>query len=198
MRGLHTIIFIGSQGSGKGTQARRLKEYMEKEGHDTQTFLFSMGEGFRAFAKNEGLTQRLVGERLSRGEMLPVFLPIWLWTRLFIENVRGQEHIIFDGSPRTGFEAEVLDTAFEFYDRKQVTVLRLDVSRGEIMRRLTSRGREDDTEEAIQERLSWYEDHINPALEFFKSNPRYEVVSINGEQDADGVFEEILAKLFNS
>src|SRR5690606_5478149 len=115
-------------------------------------------------------------------------------TRLFIENVRGRENIIFDGSPRTRFEAEVLESAFEVYGREKVTVLKLEESKPEIMRRLQSRGREDDTEEAIRERVLWYEEHINPALEFFEENPRYEVIKIDGEQDPEGVFEEILVK----
>lgn len=190
-----TIIFIGSQGSGKGTQAQRLRELMEKEGGGTPTFLFSMGEEFRKFAKEEGVTEGMVREYLERGELLPTFLPIWMWTRLFIQNVKGNEHIIFDGSPRTQFEAEILESAFSFFDRRSVTVLRLNVSREEIVKRLMSRGREDDTEEVIETRIAWYEENVGAALDFFAGLPRYRFVDINGEQTADAVFDEIVTKL---
>jgi len=195
--GFTTIILIGSQGSGKGTQSRRLKEYLEKEGAGTPVFLFSMGERFREFIKEDGLTQGLVREYLDRGSILPVFLPVWLWTSLFIRYSKGNEYIIFDGSPRTLFEAEILESAFEFYGRENIIVFSLSLSREEAVRRLMSRNREDDTEEAIRERLSWFDKNTIPALSFFQENPRYHLFPINGEQDADGVFNEITSKLKN-
>jgi len=127
MKSLKTIILIGSQGSGKGTQARKLQEYIEQKEVETPAFLFSMGEGFRRFAKSDGYTEERVRGFLSKGKILPLFLPVWLWTRMFIENVQGREHLIFDGSPRTPGEAEVLESAFEFYGRKSVVVLKLEV-----------------------------------------------------------------------
>lgn len=195
MKPLKTIIFIGSQGSGKGTQARKLREYMEQEEAEMPTFLFSMGEGFREFAGGDGYTQKYVQDFLSKGRILPLFLPVWLWTRMFIEKVQGKEHLIFDGSPRTPGEAEVLESAFQFYRRESVTVLKLEVSREEIIERLMLRGRADDTRDALEERVSWFEKNSSPILDFFASNPRYTTVSINGEQDAESVFLEIKTAL---
>ncbi|MDZ7726667.1 MAG: nucleoside monophosphate kinase [Candidatus Campbellbacteria bacterium] len=190
----HTIIFIGSQGSGKGTQAQRLTEYLEVEYPEVPVFLFGTGEGFRNFAKEEGYTNKIVADYLSRGEILPVFLPIWLWTKMCIENLKGNEHIVFEGSPRTKLEAQVMESAFDFYARDSVTVIKLEVSKEEVVRRLLERGRSDDTREAIEERLSWYEENVNPALEFFAENSRYDLVSIDGEKTPDEVFESILEK----
>ncbi|MEX0933232.1 MAG: nucleoside monophosphate kinase [Candidatus Paceibacterota bacterium] len=191
MKSLKTIILIGSQGSGKGTQARNVQEYMNQEGLGLPTFLFSMGESFRQFAKGDGFTEDRVQDFLSKGTILPLFLPVWSWTRMFIENIHGEEHLIFDGSPRTLDEARVLESAFAFYGRESVIVLKLEVSRKEILERLMLRGREDDTEEALEQRVSLFEENSLPILTFFASNPRYRVVSINGEQDAQSVFLEI-------
>jgi prolyl-tRNA synthetase len=95
----------------------------------------------------------------------------------------------------TAEEAEALESAFTFYGRDSVTVLKLEVSREEIIERLMLRGRADDTRSALEERVSGFEKNNRPVLDFFASNPRYTVVSINGEQDAEGVFEEIKATL---
>lgn len=194
MKSLKTIIFIGSQGSGKGTQARKLREYMEQE-EGAPAFLFSMGESFRQFAKTSGYTEDRVRDFLSKGKILPLFLPVWSWTRMFIENVQGREHVIFDGSPRTSDEAEVLESAFAFYDRERVVVLKLEVSEEEIMERLMQRGRADDTREALEERVSLFEKNSLPILNFFASNPRYVIVPINGERDVESVFWEIKTAL---
>jgi adenylate kinase len=195
MTSLKTIIFIGCQGSGKGTQALRLREYMEKENSLTPTFLFGMGEKFREVTETDGYTENRINDFLQAGKILPVFLPVWLWTRMFVENVRGEEHLIFDGSPRTRQEAELLESAFAFYDREKVAVLKLEISHEETMQRLMKRGRSDDTPEAIQKRISLFDTNNASILKFFTENPRYEILSINGEQNADDVFEEIIASL---
>ncbi|MEX0909698.1 MAG: nucleoside monophosphate kinase [Candidatus Paceibacterota bacterium] len=192
MESLKTIIFIGCQGSGKGTQAQRLREYMEKKDVGTLTFLFSMGGKFREVALGDGYTESRIDTLLKAGKILPVFLPVWLWTRMFINHVQGKEHIIFDGSPRTHEEAEALESAFNFYSREKVLVLNLEVSRGEIIERLIKRGRSDDTKDAIEERVSWFEKNTVPVLNFFSKNSRYSILSINGEQDPDKVFEDII------
>ena len=190
-----TIIFIGSQGSGKGTQARLLKEYFEIKSPAVPAFLFGTGAGFREFAGKDGVTNKLVSERLAPGEILPVFLPIWLWTKMCIENLKGNEHIIFDGSPRTELEAEVLESAFVFYGRRAVDVVVLNIPKATALERVLSRGRADDTESAISARLNWFEENIRPVLGFFEENPRYNLISIDGTQTPDAVQAAIKTSL---
>jgi adenylate kinase len=190
-----TIIFIGCQGSGKGTQAHRLKEYLEAEDSAMPTFLFGIGEKFREITETDGYTENRIKDFLQTGKILPVFLPVSLWSGMFAENVRGNEHILFDGSPRTRQEAEVLDSAFDFYSREKVAVVNLEISHEETIQRLMKRGRADDTKEAIEERVSLFDSNIAPVLDFFFENSRYKILAINGEQTPDEVFEEIIISL---
>jgi adenylate kinase len=195
MSSLKTIIFIGCQGSGKGTQAERVREHLEKEDLGTPALLFGMGKKFREITEVGGYTENRIRDFLQAGKILPVFLPVWLWTRMLIENVRGNEHLIFDGSPRTRKEAELLESALEFYERENVIVLNITISHEETIQRLMKRGRSDDTEEAIEKRISLFDSNIAPVLSFFSENPRYNILTINGEQKPDEVFDEIITSL---
>ena len=57
----HTIIFIGPQGSGKGTQIQKLDEVLMQKEPLRQTIDFQTGRRFRAMAaKGEGYTEEHV------------------------------------------------------------------------------------------------------------------------------------------
>ena len=68
-----TVIFLGPQGSGKGTQVDLLADYLKKM--DTRPVgVFGMGKMLRDFCTKEGYSQKLVRESIERGEMQPDFL----------------------------------------------------------------------------------------------------------------------------
>jgi len=196
MNKIGTFIFYGRSGSGKGTQAELLKKYLEKHDPGREVFYLQTGKEFRKFAQGDTHTHKLVKEVLDRGGLLPAFLPIWVWTGLFINSFRGVEHLIFDGLGRRVAEAPVLDGALKFYKREKPDVILLNVSREWATQCLKKRGRHDDTDEEIKKRLNWFDAYVAPTIKFFMNNPDYRFRDINGEQTIEKVHQDIIAKVF--
>ncbi len=68
---------------------------------------------------------------MKGGNKAPDFIAIWAWAKELIYSAKPNQHIIFDGSPRTPLEAKALDEALEFYERKNVKPILIDVSQEE-------------------------------------------------------------------
>ncbi len=193
---LQTIILIGPSGCGKGTQAKLLKEYLEKNDTEHPVHYFQTGEKFREFMEGDTYTQHKIKEVLSEGGLAPGFLPIWIWGSLFIEGVTGNDHIITDGFPRRAEESPILHTAFTFYERKQPTVVVFDLDDETIVERLVEgRKRFDDTHEKVAERLKWFRRDVSLAIKFFEENPYYRVIHVDGSKTIEEVNRDILNAL---
>ncbi len=186
----HTVIFIGSQGSGKGTQVELLRSFFQEISH-VPVFHFATGDGFRALMKEDNHTSRLVAERMSGGILQPLFLTIWMWGSAFVQGLSGNEHMLIDGYPRTLTEAEVLETALDFYKKEKVIVIHLQVSDEESKKRMYARGRADDHDEAIAKRLEQYHELTKPILDYYKNHARYQVIDIQGERSIEEIHNDI-------
>lgn len=191
---LQTIIFIGRSGCGKGMQAGLLRKKLEEQEPKTPIVYIETGEHFRSHMKDSAYTWELARKVNEAGGRQPDFLAVWLWGHLLLERLRGGEHLVFDGAPRSLSEAMVLHTAFPFYGREKPTIIFLNVSREWSEERLSGRGRADDIKpETIARRLAWYEKDVLPAVEFFKNqSEHYTFLEINGEQTPEEVFTDIL------
>lgn len=176
---LQTVIFYGKAGAGKGTQAQLLKKYFEEKDPTHPVLYIETGAAFREFAKRDNFTAKRVKQTLEEGGLLPEFLPVWVWTNIFIDQVAGNEHIILDGLARREDEVPVLYRALEFYRRPHIHVVVLDITEAEVLSRLKLRGRHDDTEQEIKVRLAWYEKNVVPAIERWKGLPWVEVHTVS-------------------
>jgi adenylate kinase len=190
-----TFIFFGPSGCGKGTQAKLLQEELKKKDPGRNIIYIETGQKFREIAKGNSFTANKIKEITEKGALAPVFLPIWIWTGYLVENLTGDEHIFFDGISRRLVEANVLDSALKFYDRKNLTVISFEVSDEWATKLMKGRGRADDTDEEIKKRLSWYKENTVPAIEYFKNDPDYKFISINGEQTIEEVHQEVMKKV---
>ncbi|MBI2482002.1 MAG: nucleoside monophosphate kinase [Candidatus Vogelbacteria bacterium] len=191
-----TLILIGRSGAGKGTQAVKLIEWLKEQYPDQHTFYVKTGEQFRQLIAGNTYTGQLTKKLLEESKLLPSFLPVWVWSHLLIENLKGGEHLIFDGTPRMVAEAVVLDSVMDFYNRGKATVINLEISRETALKRLTARGRFDDnSQDSINRRLDWFETEVVPVIEYFRRSPLYGVLDIDGEQMIEDIHTDIVSHL---
>jgi adenylate kinase len=193
-----TVIFFGSSGSGKGTQADLLIDFLKKTDPKREVEYIETGKLLREFAKeNDSETAQLTAEIINSGGLMPEFMPIFLWTRYFIERLQKDDHLICDGISRRINEAPVLDSALNFYGRQNEdsSMLYIKTSSEWSRDRLLERGRTDDTEEGIQSRISWFYENTIPALELLKNTGNYSFLDINGEQSIEDVHKDIIEAL---
>lgn len=193
-----TLIFMGRSGSGKGTQARLLVDFFGHKNPPEATLYIETGNLLREFNETEGWTQRRAKEIMNQGGYLPGFLPIRNWSELLIKNFRGGELLILDGCARSLVEAQALDGALEFYkpdDRPRALVFLLEVSEDGIMQRLLPRGRVDDTQDGVRNRLREFDLKVKPVLDFYAQHPTYRFLTVNGNQTIEQIHRDILKLL---
>ncbi|HEX7194026.1 MAG TPA: nucleoside monophosphate kinase [Chthoniobacterales bacterium] len=194
---LETFIFIGWSGCGKGTQVALLQEYVKKQDHKRRILYIETGERFRQFIKEHSLSSRLAAEIYKAGNRQPDFIAVWMWSHLLVEEMTGEEHLIFDGTPRSLHEAQIIDTAITFYNRQRPHVIYLNISRETSKARMIARRRMDDiNEEEIERRLNWFESDVLPAVEYFRKYSKYTFIELDGDQPVEAVQQELLLKVF--
>jgi adenylate kinase len=198
------LIFVGPQGSGKGTQAKLVAE---KFG----LCHVSSGDLLRGV---EGALKVEVDAVMSDGKLVGDDLMV----KILKERLIGKDcenGFILDGFPRNLKQAEMLDEIVRI-DR----VVEIVISDEEAVRRVCGRrncskcgeiynvwtkkskvegacdvcggdlvAREDDNEEALRERLRIYHEETERVLD------RYASVSVDGSRSVDRVFEDIVAGL---
>ncbi len=188
------FIIIGRSGCGKGTQAELLKEYLSQKGLGNVLHI-STGEGFREFGKKENYVATLSRYTNEQGFLQPEFLAVWNWSNLFINKLGENDSMILDGAPRKLFEVNMLNSAIKFFGFEKPKVIYLDVSENWARERLSGRGREDDVEEEVERRMSWFETEVLPVVNSYKLDERYNFIHINGENGLDEVHQEIISKI---
>ncbi|MCV7221982.1 adenylate kinase [Mycolicibacterium elephantis] len=177
------VVLLGPPGAGKGTQAQKLSEKLGIP-------QISTGDLFR---KNIGENTPLGVEAkryLDAGDLVPSEL-----TNKLVEDRISQpdaaDGFILDGYPRSVEQAKALDEMLKKRDTKLDAVLEFAVSEEELFKRLKARGRADDTEEIIHNRMQVYRDETQPLLEYYKHNNLQTV-------DAVGGLDEVFARALHA
>jgi adenylate kinase len=173
------LVLLGPPGAGKGTQAIKLSEKLGIP-------QISTGDLFR---KNisEGTPLGVEAKRyLDAGDLVPSELTNKL-VEDRIEQSDAADGFILDGYPRSVEQAQALDEMLKNHNTKLDAVLEFAVSEAELFERLKSRGRADDTEEVIHNRMQVYRDETEPLLEYYSRNNLQTV-------DAVGALDEVFAR----
>jgi adenylate kinase len=181
------VLLVAPPGAGKGTQATKLAD------HFGVTHL-SSGDLLRQEVKAGTEIGRAAADYLQRGDLVPDEL---IFTMLVEPIVQASRHggYVLDGFPRNLRQAEAAYALTEQIGGIQLqAVVHLDVAREELTRRLLTRatreGRSDDSEEVITHRFEVYAAETEPLLTFYRQ--RGLVLDINGEQDEEQVFSDIV------
>jgi adenylate kinase len=179
------VLLLGVQGSGKGTQAKRLAtEYGLAH--------IATGDMLRtAMADGTPLGQR-VKPIYDAGELVPDDLMIEL-IRERLQAPDAENGFILDGFPRTMPQADALDSMLEEIDRPLAVVFELQVPDSVAIERLRKRaaeeGRSDDTPEAIAKRIELYNEQTKPLVSHYRLAGN--LVGIHGDRPENEVFSEI-------
>jgi adenylate kinase len=191
-----TIIFIGPQGSGKGTQIERLYSVIAEKDPTRRIVDIQTGRRFRALAaKRETYADKKIAATLDSGELQPDFITHLLWGQAMLDQLDDKSHLLIDGFPRTVPQAEVLEDALDFFERDHVHVVNLDTPEEVVRRRMEERARDDDTTDSIETRLRWYRDDTLPVLDYYRVRPETTVHDIDGMVSIDEVHTAIVAAL---
>jgi adenylate kinase len=183
------ILLLGPQGSGKGTQAKRISaEYAIPH--------IATGDMLRAAIEAGTPLGRQVAPILESGLLVPDVLMIDL-IRERLEEPDTVPGFILDGFPRTTPQADALDTMLREIGRELTIVFALQVSDEICIERLLKRAREegrpDDTPEAIRTRLELYHRETEPLIEHYRAQGN--LVTIHADGTPNQVFAEIQAAL---
>ena len=140
-------------------------------------------------AKKKNRVGKYVARVLKSGRLLPAWAPIYLWLSEFVNDLRGDEPVIFTSGPRRVEEAQLLDVFCRDLGRALPIVIHLRLPIGVARERLMARGRTDDTPQAIESRLRYYEEHVRDVIAYFRRKRR--LIVINGNQPVDAVWRDI-------
>ncbi len=182
-----TVIFIGPQGSGKGTQVDMLKEQLSAIGEFRPITHIQTGKPFRELAAQGGYTAGLVKDLVENGKFVPNILTNSFVVQEFVKMHEADAHVLFDGYPRDIEQARFCEDIFTLYSREKVSVIYLDTPEDVVTERMLKRGRTDDTEETIKERLRQYKAVTEPLVQYYESRPNTVVHRISGASDVDTV-----------
>lgn len=217
------VIFMGAQGSGKGTQAERV-------GPQLKLVKVATGDLFRSAIAQQSELGMQVKSIIEAGDLVPDELTNAI-VQVRLSQIAAQREssdevagALFDGFPRTEAQAVALDEILASQNVALNAVIEIDVPRDKLIARLGGRRtcescgavyhvesdppgienicdkcggklvqREDDKPEAIKRRLENYDNQTKPLLNYYGS--KGVLVTVNGDQHIDDVTEDILTAI---
>ena len=180
------LVLLGAPGSGKGTQATRLKEHL-KVPH------ISTGDLLRAEVAAGtplGLEAKAI---MARGDLLPDDVLLGMLEERFSRD-DTRAGFILDGYPRNLAQAAALDALLQKLGTPFDAAVQLEVDNEQIIARLAGRaqaeGRADDSPDSVRHRLNVYDQQTAPVIAFYRDHDQLTVV--DGVGSLDEVFDRIV------
>ncbi len=169
---MFNIIILGAPGCGKGTQSANI---IQRYGLTH----ISTGEILREEVEFHTNIGEVVKKFIDKGYLVPddiIMREIYI-TAMRQEQAKG---LLFDGFPRTLFQADYLDDLLMHRKSKISLVLQMDVDEDELYNRIINRSkdsqRSDDKLETIHKRLEVYYDQTHPLIEYYKKQGKLHTV----------------------
>jgi adenylate kinase len=170
------ILFFGPPGSGKSVQGELL---VQRNGWQW----LSTGQLFRQSKDEEVLA------RLATGELIDDALTNKVLDTA-LHEMKDSERIILDGYPRNTDQAQWLLEHLPKHGREIACIIEFDVPKEEIIKRLGTRGRVEDTPDVIARRLEIYHESTKPVLDFYRDH-NISMHTVDGTGEVNNVHERL-------
>ncbi|NLW95313.1 adenylate kinase [Luteimonas wenzhouensis] len=182
------LVLLGAPGTGKGTQAARLKEYLRVP-H------ISTGDLLRAEVAAGSPLGLQAKEVMERGELVSDDILLGMLRERFSRE-DTKAGFILDGYPRNLAQAAALDELLGNLGQKFDAAVQLAVDNEQIIERLAGRakaeGRADDNPESVRKRLEVYDAQTAPVIEFYRQQGQLTVV------DGVGTLDEVFGRIIEA
>ena len=183
------LVLLGAPGSGKGTQAARLKEHL-------QVPHISTGDLLRAEVAAGSPLGLQAREVMARGDLVSDEILLgMLEDRFSRADTKGG--FILDGYPRNLAQADAMDALLTRIGQPMDYAVQLDVPVELLVERIAGRakaeGRADDNPESVRKRLQVYTDQTAPVIDFYRQQG--ELTVVDGVGSLDDVFTRITEAL---
>jgi adenylate kinase len=170
---MFNIVIFGPPGSGKGTQSVRVAEKYCLE-H------ISTGELFR----DEIIRGTSLGESVKSYMDKGILIPDTIVLRklvCMVQDLKKARGVIFDGFPRTLFQAQMLD---KYLAKKGIPlnlVIYINVKVYELFSRMIGRakdsGRSDDNKPVMIRRMNIYDTYTKPLIDYYRNQGKLLCIS---------------------
>lgn len=174
------ILLAGVQGSGKGTQGKKLSKYL-KIPH------ISVGDVIKShLEKDSKIIYPYTWEEYNQGKLATDETMFNVLSHE-LKSSKAKKGFILDGFPRTSNQQQYVANNF-LID----VCIQLDIPDDIVISRLTKRGRVDDTPKAIKRRIEHYR-QTQPIFNYYEKSNK--LLKVTTDKDPDECFEEIKEKL---
>ena len=183
------LVLLGPPGSGKGTQAARLKDYL-------QVPHISTGDLLRAEVAAGSPLGLQAKEVMARGELVSDDILLGMLEDRFSRD-DTKAGFILDGYPRNLVQAAALGQLLAKLGQKFDFAVQLEVPTELLVERIAGRaqeqGRADDNPESVRQRLQVYNDSTAPVIDFYAAKGT--LARVDGVGALDEVLTRILAAI---
>lgn len=180
------LVLLGAPGSGKGTQAARLKDYL-------QVPHISTGDLLRAEVAAGSPLGLQAKEVMARGDLVSDEILLGMLKDRF-SRADTRNGFILDGYPRNLAQADALDHLLKELGQHFDAAVQLKVDNEQIIERLAGRakaeGRADDSPDSVRHRLKVYDQQTAPVIDFYRQHG--ELTEVDGMGSLDQVFTRIV------
>ena len=183
------LVLLGPPGSGKGTQATRLKEYL-------QVPHISTGDLLRAEVAAGSPLGVQAKEVMARGDFVSDEILLGMLEERFARPDTANGFIL-DGYPRNQVQADALGELLKKLGQPMDYAVQLEVPTDLLVQRIAGRaateGRDDDTPEVVRNRLDKYTSQTAPVIDYYRQHGQLTVV--DGVGSLDDVFNRLIEAL---
>ena len=183
------LVLLGPPGSGKGTQAARLKDYL-------QVPHISTGDLLRAEVAAGSPLGVQAKEVMARGDFVSDEILLGMLEDRLARPDAGNGFIL-DGYPRNLVQADALGALLKKIGQPMDYAVQLEVPTDLLVERIAGRaaaeGRADDTPEVVRNRLDKYTSQTAPVIDYYRQQGQLTVV--DGVGSLDEVFSRLIEAL---